>query len=32
AKKKMFYLNAANSGFVGEKGDIHLIELGEASC
>lgn len=31
-KKANEYLNAANSGFVGEKGDIHLIELGEASC
>lgn len=31
-KKTEDYLNNANSVFTGEKGEIHLIESGEASC
>ncbi len=31
-KKTDEYMNNANSVFRGEKGEIHLIELGEASC
>ncbi len=31
-KKTEDYMSSANSVFTGEKGEIHLIELGEASC
>ncbi len=32
SKKSNEYLNIANSAFTGKKGEIHLIDLGEASC